>query len=163
MTEANFWYKKLGMAEEDVFTLRGIVRKLRAAFHLSEDDEPSLSRSVRYWAAEGLLRPKGAVHTGRGRNRTFERDEVVRAGILFECSRWNITVGTIKLLLNEVEKVKGRCTLLSFIGHLPRGVVEFTLVEESGCFSIIDSGRNTIDSHSLFCIDFKKIANDLEL
>jgi len=82
---------------------------------------------------------------------------------LFECSRWNITVGTMKLLLSEVEKVKGRCTLLNFIDHLPRGMVKFTFVEESGCFTIIDSSRNAIDSHSLFCIDFKKIANDLEL
>ena len=151
------------MAEEDVFTLRGIVRKLRVAFHLSEDDEPSLSRAVRYWAAEGLLRPKGAVHTGRGRNRSFEPDEVVRAGILFECSRWNVTVGTMKLLLSEVEKVKGRWTLLKFIDNLPRGIVTFAFVEESGCFTIIDSGRKPIDSHSLLCLDLKKIANDLGL
>ena len=163
LTEASFCCNKLGMAEEDVFTLRGIVRKLRAAFHLSEDDEPSLSRAVRYWAAEGLLRPKGAVHTGRGRNRSFEPDEVVRAGILFECSRWNVTVGTMKLLLSEVEKVKGRWTLLKFIDNLPRGIVTFAFVEESGCFTIIDSGRKPIDSHSLLCLDLKKIANDLGL
>jgi DNA-binding transcriptional MerR regulator len=151
------------MAEEEVFTLRGIVRKLRAAFHLSEDDEPSLSRAVRYWAAEGLLRPKGAVHTGRGRNRTFERDEVVRSGILFECSRWNLTVGTMKLLLNEVDKVKGRSTLLNFVRNLPRGTLQFTFVGGSRRCTIIDSGRKPIDSRSLLCIDLKKIANDLGL
>src|SRR5689334_12829730 len=120
------------MPTGQLYTLQGIVRKLRAAFHLSAEDDPSLSRSVRYWAAEGLLRPKGAVHTGRGRNRTFERDELIRAGILFECSRWNITVGTMKGLFIEIDKAKSKANLLEFIyNNLPDGTITFAVLSDS--------------------------------
>jgi hypothetical protein len=150
------------MFDENVFTLRGVVRALRAAFGVGE--EASLSRSVRYWVAEGLLRPKGAVHTGRGRNRIFEPNEVLRAGILFECSKWSITVGTMKLIFDEIEKERRETNLIEFAHKIPDNQkITFCFTGAPAHCEIVRRGSFPPDNRSLLSIDVKRITKDLRL
>jgi hypothetical protein len=65
-------------------------------------DPAFLLRMIRYWANEAILVPIGALHTGRGRDRLFQRQEILRAAILFEMSKWNLTAGTMKVLMNQI-------------------------------------------------------------
>jgi hypothetical protein len=67
-------------------------------------DVTPLLRAIRYWASEGILRPLGPLHTGRGRDRLFCRQEILRTAILHEMSKWNLTVGTMKILMAEIDK-----------------------------------------------------------
>jgi hypothetical protein len=65
-------------------------------------DPSSLLRMIRYWANEGLMVPVGPLHTGKGRDRLFARQEILRASILFEMSKWNLTAGTMKVLMATI-------------------------------------------------------------
>jgi DNA-binding transcriptional MerR regulator len=144
-----------------VFTLQGVVRELRRAFKLPEG--PSLPRSVRYWATEGLLRPTGAVHTGKGRNRIFGRDEILRAAILFECAKWNVTVGTMKVLLQQIEKEKNKFDLVEFVKKSPDSYMRFSFSGWPPLCEIVASGSIPDDSRSVLCIDVKRLVVDLGL
>lgn len=74
------------------------------------DDATPLLRMIRYWANEGILQPLGPMHTGRGRDRLFLRQEILRAAILFEMSKWNLTAGTMKILMTEIDReATSRC------------------------------------------------------
>jgi hypothetical protein len=66
-------------------------------------DPAFLLRMIRYWANEAILVPIGPLHTGRGRDRLFQREEILRAAILFEMSKWNLTVGAMRILMNQVK------------------------------------------------------------
>jgi len=146
---------------EDTFTLRAVVKALREAFNLPED--PSHLRTVRYWVSEGLLRPTGAVHTGKGKSRIFTRDEILRAAILFECARWNVTVGTMKRLLRKIEDVNNEDSLVAFARTFPRKFLEFSFTGSPPRCKIVTMEEMPADGRSLLCIDVKQLATDLGL
>jgi DNA-binding transcriptional MerR regulator len=143
-----------------VYTLQGLVRELRRAFKLPEG--PSLPRSLRYWAAEGLLRPTGAVHTGKGRNRIFAKDEVLRAAILFECAKWNVTVGTMKVLMDEIDRAKKHRSLTDFVRQLPDANLRFSFYGWPPTLELIDKNVPP-DSRSSLNVDVKQLIMDLSL
>jgi len=84
-------------------SLSEIAERLRRAFSLP--DATGVTQSLRYWVNYGLVRPSGPIHTGRGRDRVFEHQEMLRAALVFEMVRWNVTVGTMKTLLQQIDYV----------------------------------------------------------
>jgi hypothetical protein len=63
-----------------------------------------ITRSVRYWVGENLLHPTGAIRRGRGRDRVFERSEVLRAAIVFELSKYNLTANSMRFMMKELDE-----------------------------------------------------------
>jgi len=88
----------------DVVTVSEISNCLFGALQMYRPDEAAIARSVRYWAGEGLLPPIGGLHTGRGRDRLFKREEILRAAILYQMTKFNVTVGTMKLMMKEIDR-----------------------------------------------------------
>src|SRR4051794_38921054 len=66
-------------------------------------DEAGMLRSIRYWVNEGMLHPIGPVHPGKGRERQFDKDDILRAALIYEMTKWNLTVGTMKVLLQSLD------------------------------------------------------------
>jgi hypothetical protein len=84
-----------------------ITRRLNAALQAQyrrPPDEAALGRSVQYWANQGLLRSIGGLHTGKGRERLFSREEILRAAILHQLSKFNTSAGTMQLMMEEVDR-----------------------------------------------------------
>jgi DNA-binding transcriptional MerR regulator len=151
--------------EKNVYTLSGLVSRLRRAFGVPVG--PSLPRSVRYWANEGLLQPRGAVHTGKGRNRTFGADELLRAAILLECTKWNITVGSMEKLFEEIEKKapkrQNRLGLIEMVKLSPEPYLQFTFRGWPPECQMITDRLIPTDSRSVLRIHAKQLVADLEL
>jgi hypothetical protein len=84
-------------------TASEITQRLFAAFHMYRPDEAALGRSIQHFAGQGLLRAIGGPHTGRGRERRFKRDEILRAAILYQMGKFNVSIGTMKLMMQEVD------------------------------------------------------------
>src|SRR3954451_10857853 len=89
---------------DDVVTAAEITRRLTRALgaHMPVD-EIVLGRAIRHWAGHGLLRTIGDPHTGRGRDRLFRREEILRGAILFQIARFYIPVGPMKLMMEEID------------------------------------------------------------
>ena len=65
---------------------------------------------VRYWVNEGVVRPNGLVHTGRGRDCMFASQEILRAALIFEMSKWHLVVGAMKVLMDGIDREAERRT-----------------------------------------------------
>jgi DNA-binding transcriptional MerR regulator len=59
-------------------------------------DTAQAIRRVRHWTNAGLLHPEDAVHSGTGRHRRYSYDQLYRAAILLELSRFSIPVGVLE-------------------------------------------------------------------
>jgi DNA-binding transcriptional MerR regulator len=116
--------------DNESYTASAITNLLSKVRKLSED--AGLLRTVRYWASMGLLRPTGKVFTGKGKNRLFPRQEVVRAGILLEFSRWGIPIGlseeamrALSTCLKELVGSDDLLALLDKFAKYPNGLLIF--------------------------------------
>jgi hypothetical protein len=89
---------------DDVVTAAEITRRLTRALgaHMPVD-EIVLGRAIRHWAGHGLLRTIGDPHTGRGRDRLFKREEILRGAILFQIAKYYIPLGPMKLMMSEID------------------------------------------------------------
>jgi len=160
LTKDNLCLPCSGM-NSPVATLRGVVRQLQQAFDLPVG--PSLPRSVRYWATEGLLRPSGLVHTGKGRSRTFGPDEILRAAILFEFAKWDITVGTMKVILQKIYEEQGKLGLVEFVKQRPGSYISFSFFGWPPQCQIVNGRSMPKQSRSMLSIDLTKLVSDLRL
>jgi hypothetical protein len=112
---------------------------------------------------EGLLKPTGAVHTGTGRNRTFGTDEILRAAILFECARWDVTVGTMESLLQELAKEQKELSLVDYVKKSSAASMKFSVSGWPPRYEIVSGRSMPAGSRSLLCIDLKRLLADLDL
>jgi hypothetical protein len=74
------------------------VREIAAIISGSDNSEviERMVRRVRYWTNEGALKPIGGKrHTGSGNHREYDADEVRKAAIAAELSRYGISLGKI--------------------------------------------------------------------
>jgi len=76
--------------ERFVYSVRELVDKL--APEEDEEEKLRLLRQVRHWTNADLLTPIGEKHTGTGVSRKYGPDEVRKAAILRELSRFGLTV-----------------------------------------------------------------------
>jgi hypothetical protein len=91
--------------DDDVVTASEITGRLtRALSPYFPVDEIVLGRAVRHWAGHNLLRAIGGPHTGRGRDRIFRNEEILRAALLFQISNFFIPVGPMKLMMKEIDE-----------------------------------------------------------
>src|SRR4051794_27306436 len=108
------------MPDQDGYSIREIADRLRKA---SPQTELGLiTRYVRYWVAESLLRPRGSIQRGRGRDRVFDLSQIVRAGIIFELSRYNVTANSMRFMMKELDlevKIRNVENLFDLIDALP--------------------------------------------
>jgi hypothetical protein len=90
------------------YSVSDIVERLCRAGDIQ--DRTPILRMVRYWVNEGVVRPNGPVHTGRGRDRMFASQEILRAALIFEMSKWHLVVGTMKVLMDGIDQEAERRT-----------------------------------------------------
>lgn len=76
--------------ERFAYSVRELVDKL--APEEDEEEKLRLLRQVRHWTNADLLTPIGEKHTGTGVSRKYGPDEVRKAAILRELSRFGLTV-----------------------------------------------------------------------
>jgi hypothetical protein len=55
-----------------------------------------IERRVRYWTTNGVLRTIGELHTGRGRSRQFDVEEVYVAALLVELADKRLSLEALK-------------------------------------------------------------------
>jgi DNA-binding transcriptional MerR regulator len=115
---------------ETLYTASFIANHISKIFGLTVD--AGLLRTIRYWASTGLLRPSGTVFTGKGKNRLFPLQEIVRAVILLELSNWGIPVGLLQGAMTKLSKscanLVGTDNLVHLLNHTPKGFIIFTIV-----------------------------------
>jgi len=87
----------------DPVTAAEITARLCRAFTEYPPDETVLGRAIRYWSSQEVLRPIGGPHTGRGRERLFKSEEILRAAILFQLAKFDVAIGTMKLMMKEID------------------------------------------------------------
>lgn len=79
--------------EPRTYTLKEIASILS---HIQAgSDATKIGRQVRHWTVNGLLNP-AERHTGRGRDRAYLFQEIRKAAIYLELSRYGMTVGLLK-------------------------------------------------------------------
>jgi hypothetical protein len=89
---------------DDVVTASEITGRLtRALSAYMPVDEIVLGRAIRHWAGHELLRTIGDPHTGRGRDRLFRREEILRAAILFQIAKFYTPIGPMKLMMKQID------------------------------------------------------------
>ncbi len=59
-------------------------------------DMKFVSRQIKHWTSNDLLRPVGDKHTGMGRSRQYPEQEIIVAAYLHELSKYGVTIGNLK-------------------------------------------------------------------
>ena len=73
------------------------VREVATIISGSEDLKvvERVVRQVRYWTTEGLINPEGGRHTGSGRHRVYNPNEVRKAAITAELARHGVSISML--------------------------------------------------------------------
>jgi MerR HTH family regulatory protein len=148
-----------------ICSLSEIAERLRRAFSLP--DATGVTQSLRYWVNNGLVRPSGPIHTGRGRDRVFEHQEILRAALVYEMTRWNVTVGTMKTLLQQIDyevakDIEGN--LIEFLELTEDKYFKFWIWGHPNNYVLRTPGRPTpFLARSSLSIDARKLKKDLGL
>lgn len=91
--------------ERFAYSVRELVEKL--APEADEEAKRRLIRQVRHWTNSDLLTPLGGKNTGTGISREYGPDEVRKAAILWELTRFGMTVPQLEgtgAYLDEIAK-----------------------------------------------------------
>jgi len=73
---------------EELYTLKEMAKILGTAF---KEEEPDVcARKIRHWTLMDLLSPHGKKHTGTGKSRLYSIQEIYKAAILMELTRWKV-------------------------------------------------------------------------
>lgn len=74
----------------ETYSVKGVAERI--AFRGDADEVRKIIRQVRHWTNADLLTPVGEKHTGTGVSRQYDADEVRKAALLLELSRYGVTV-----------------------------------------------------------------------
>lgn len=91
------------MDEERLITSAEIALLLFNSFSEHRPVEAALFRTVRYLAGQDVLRAIGGPRTGRGKERLYRREEILRAAILYQLAQFDVSIGSMKLMMKEVD------------------------------------------------------------
>jgi hypothetical protein len=72
----------------NTYTLKEMAEILASAF--PNDDALKCARKIRHWTSMDLLSTHGKKYTGTGVSREYIFDEIYKAAILMELSRWKV-------------------------------------------------------------------------
>jgi hypothetical protein len=93
--------------DEIACTLSELTRRLAA--DASQQRHDLVLRRLRHWSLAGALRTAGQLHTGTGRARRFEAEEVYIAAVLLRLADWGLPIGALKAVAEtirlEIDKV----------------------------------------------------------
>ena len=79
------------------YTVKAIAQRIVLT---DEPDEVArVIEQLRYWTREGLLKPATRKHSGSGRWRRYDVEQVYRASLLCELARRGLSVGSMSLAL----------------------------------------------------------------
>src|SRR6266581_723674 len=74
------------------------------AARLSRSTDPAevarVASQVKHWTLTGLLTVNGDKHSGTGNYRQYDEDELYRAALIAELTRYGLTVGIIQDMLS---------------------------------------------------------------
>ena len=89
----------------ETYTLKEMAELLASAF--PNEDELKCARKIRHWTSMDLLTTHGKKHTGTGVSREYIFDEIYKAAILMELSRWKVPmpvlVDNFETMVDEYE------------------------------------------------------------
>ena len=73
------------------------VREVAAIISGSNDPKviDRVVRQIRYWTTEGILKPVGDKHTGSGRSREYNSNEVKKSAVIAELIRHGISLSKL--------------------------------------------------------------------
>lgn len=72
----------------ELYTLKEMAKILSSSFE--GGDAEKCARKIRHWTLMDLLTPHGSKHTGTGVSRKYSLEEIRKAAILIELSRWKV-------------------------------------------------------------------------
>lgn len=72
------------------YTLKEVSEILSLSF--ADQSEEQCSRKIRHWTLADLLEPYGSKHTGTGKSREYLVEEIRKAALLMELSRWRLPI-----------------------------------------------------------------------
>lgn len=75
---------------DETYSVKGVAERI--AYKGDADEIRKIIRQLRHWTNADLLTPLGEKHTGTGVSRQYDADEVRKAAILLELSRYGVTV-----------------------------------------------------------------------
>jgi DNA-binding transcriptional MerR regulator len=84
------------------FTVSELARRIAPG--ASKEEGWIVHRKVRHWTQIGVL-PGGAdsdVHTGSGRHRVYDSEDIRFAALALELAKWKLPVGPVKWILNTL-------------------------------------------------------------
>jgi hypothetical protein len=69
-----------------------------------DGDLDTVSRQLRHWTMQGVVRPTGSIHSGAGKARKYPETEIYFAALALEVARWRIPVGMSEGILQAARK-----------------------------------------------------------
>jgi hypothetical protein len=88
-----------GRVEPATYTLNQLVSRLSVGG--GKEEAARLARQLRHWTSSDLISPLGEKHTGTGVSRRYTADEVRKAAILVELSRYRIPAPVLEESFSE--------------------------------------------------------------
>jgi hypothetical protein len=81
-------------AKPTLFTVREVAMRLTD----SRRDEviDFVMRQIKHWTNNKLIRTTGTMHSGRGRSRSYAKEELIAAAYLLRLSRYGLTIGQLE-------------------------------------------------------------------
>jgi DNA-binding transcriptional MerR regulator len=148
----------------EAYSIAEIADRLCKAGELT--DLPGITRLIRYWVSEGLLRPIGSIKRGRGRDRVFECPELLRSAILLELSKYNVTANSMKFMMQELEleiERRNMADLLELIGLPSMKHLRFGAPSRTENYLLLDTNRRPTPRRlrSFIYIDGQGLKTDL--
>lgn len=92
----------------ELYTLKEMAEILSSAF--PNEDALKCARKIRHWTSMDLLSTYGKKHTGTGVSREYVFDELYKAAILMELSRWKVPMPVLsdnfEIMVDEYEEME---------------------------------------------------------